>query len=170
MPFTIYEAAIPPMIRSLQNLSNILDKAVAQAKSEDKSLDALLEARLAPDMFPFTRQIQVVSDTAKGAAARLAGVEPPGFPDEVKTFPELQQRIAKTVDYLKSFRAAQFDGAEDRTVTLKFPNGEMKFSGREYLTGFVLPNFYFHMTAAYALLRHNGIAVGKMDYLGPPPA
>ncbi len=170
MPFTIYEAAIPPMIRSLQNLSNILDKAVAQAKSEDKSLDALLEARLAPDMFPFTRQIQVVSDTAKGAAARLAGVEPPGFPDEEKTFPELQQRIAKTVDYLKSFRTAQFDGAEDRTVTLKFPNGEMKFSGREYLTGFVLPNFYFHMTAAYALLRHNGIAVGKMDYLGPPPA
>jgi uncharacterized protein len=169
MPFTIYEAAIPPMIRSLENLSRILDKAVAQAKSEDKSLDALLEARLAPDMFPFTRQIQVVSDTAKGAAARLAGVEPPSFPDEEKTFAELQQRIVKTVDYLKSFRAAQFDGAEDRTVTLKFPNGDMKFSGREYLTGFVLPNFYFHMTAAYALLRHNGIAVGKMDYLGPPP-
>jgi hypothetical protein len=169
MPFTIYEAAIPPMIRSLQNLSRILDKAVAQAKSEDRSLDALLEARLAPDMFPFTRQVQVVSDTAKGAAARLAGVEAPSFPDEEKTFPELQQRIAKTIDYLKGFNAAQLDGAEDRTVTLKFPNGEMKFSGREYLTGFVLPNFYFHMTTAYALLRHNGIAVGKMDYLGPPP-
>jgi uncharacterized protein len=95
MPFTIYEAAIPPMIRSLQNLSTILDKAVAQAKSEDKSLDTLLEARLAPDMFPFTRQIQVVSDTAKGAAARLAGVEPPSFPDEEKTFPSCSSALPR---------------------------------------------------------------------------
>jgi hypothetical protein len=170
MSFTIYDASIPPLIRGLENLSRILDKAVAQAKSEDRDLTALLEARLAPDMFAFTRQVQVVSDTAKGCAARLTGGEPPSFQDEEKTFPELQQRIAKTVDYLKSFRPEQFEGADARTVTLKFPTGAMSFSGRDYLTGFVLPNFYFHVTAAYAILRHEGIAIGKMDYLGPPPS
>lgn len=170
MSFTVYDASIAPMIRGLENLSKILDKAVAQAKSEDRDLNALLEARLAPDMFAFTRQVQVVSDTAKGCAARLSGQEPPSFPDEEKSFPELQQRIAKTADCLKGFRPEQFDGAESRTVTLKFPQGAMTFSGRDYLTGFAIPNFYFHLTVAYAILRHNGIAVGKMDYLGPPPA
>jgi hypothetical protein len=170
MSFTIYDASIPPMIRGLENLSKILDKAAAQAKSEDRNLNALLEAQLAPDMFAFTRQVQVVSDTAKGCAARLTGTEPPNFPDEEKTFPELQQRIARTIEYLKSFRPEQFEGADARTVTLKFPTGAMSFSGRDYLTGFVLPNFYFHITTAYAILRHNGITIGKMDYLGPPPA
>ncbi len=170
MSFSIYEASIPPLIRGLENLSRILDKAVAQAKSEDRDLNALLEARLAPDMFALTRQVQVVSDTAKGCAARLAGDQPPSFPDEEKTFPDLQQRISKTVEYLKGFRSEQLEGSDTRTVVLKFPNGEMSFSGRDYLTGFVLPNFYFHVTAAYAILRHNGIAIGKMDYLGPPPA
>jgi uncharacterized protein len=169
MPLTVYDALIPPMVRGLENLSHILDKAVAQWKSEDKDLAVLLEARLAPDMFPFTRQIQIVSDVAKMGAGKLAGEEPPSFPDEEKTFPELQQRIAKTLDYIRRFQPEQFDGAEERTVTLKFPSGEMSFGGREFLTGFVLPNFYFHITAAYALLRHNGIAIGKMDYLGPPP-
>jgi hypothetical protein len=166
MAFTIYEASIPPMIRTLENLSKILDKAVVQAKTEDKDLNTLLEARLAPDMFPFTRQVQVVSDSAKGCAARLAGIETPSMPDTETTFPELQQRIAKTLDFLKSIKPAQIEGAEDRTVTLKFPQGEMKFSGRDFLTGFALPNFYFHVTAAYGLLRHKGINIGKMDYLG----
>jgi hypothetical protein len=170
MAFTIYEASIPPMTRALENLSKILDKAVAQAKAEDKSIGELLEARLAPDMHPFPRQIQIASDIAKMGAARLAGVEPPSYPDEEKTFPELQQRIAKTVAYLKTFRPEQFDGAEARTVVLKFPGGEMSFSGRDYLTGFVLPNIYFHITTAYGLLRQKGIAIGKMDYLGPPPS
>jgi hypothetical protein len=169
MSFGIYEASIPPLIRGLENLSKFLDKAVAQAKSEDRDLNSLLEGRLAPDMFPFTRQVQIVSDTAKGCAARLTGAEAPSYPDEEKTFPELQQRIAKTLGYLKTFHAEQFEGADARTVTLKFPNGEMSFSGRDYLTSFVLPNFYFHITAAYAILRHAGIAVGKMDFLGPPP-
>ncbi len=167
--FGIYEASIPPLIRGLENLSRILDKAVTQAKSEDRDLNSLLEGRLAPDMFPFTRQVQIVSDTAKGCAARLAGSEPPSYPDEEKTFPELQQRIAKTIAYLNSFRPEQFEGADARTVTLKFPNRSMSFSGRDYLTNFVLPNFYFHITAAYAILRHDGINIGKMDYLGPPP-
>lgn len=170
MAFTIYEAAIPPMIRALDNLSKILEKAAAQTRAEDKNLDDLLEARLAPDMYPLPRQIQIASDVAKMGAARLAGVEPPSYPDEEKTFPELQQRIAKTISYLKTFRPEQFDGAESRTVVLKFPGGEMSFSGRDYLTGFVLPNIYFHITTAYGLLRQKGIAIGKMDYLGPPSA
>lgn len=166
MAFSIYEASIPPMIRMLQNLSNILDKAVAQAEAEDRDLAGLLEARLAPDMFPFTRQIQVVSDSAKGCAARLASMEPPSMPDTETTFPELQQRIAKTIDFLTGIPPEQLSGAEDRRITLKFPQGEMTFSGRDFLTGFALPNFYFHITVAYALLRHRGIGIGKMDYLG----
>jgi hypothetical protein len=166
MAFTIYEASIPPMIRSFGNLSKILDKAVAQAKAEDKDAASLLEARLAPDMHPLTRQIQIASDAAKGCAARLAGVEAPSFPDTETTFPELQARVAKTIEYLKSIKPEQLAGAEDRTVTLKFPQGEMTFSGRDFLTGFALPNFYFHVTTAYGLLRHKGIAIGKMDYLG----
>lgn len=166
MAFSIYDASIPPMIRMLQSLSKILDKAVAQAKTEDKPLSTLLEARLAPDMHPFTRQIQMASDGAKSCAARLAGIEPPSFPDTETTFPELQARLAKTIDFLKSIGAGKLAGAEDRTIVLKFPSGEMKFTGRDFLTGFALPNFYFHATAAYALLRHKGIAVGKMDYLG----
>lgn len=166
MAFSIYDASIPPMIRMLQSLSKILDKAVAQAKTEDKPLSTLLEARLAPDMHPFTRQIQMASDGAKSCAARLAGIEPPSFPDTETTFPELQARLAKTIDFLKSIGADKFAGAEDRAIVLKFPSGEMKFTGRDFLTGFALPNFYFHATATYALLRHKGIAIGKMDYLG----
>jgi hypothetical protein len=166
MAFTIYDASIPPMIRGLQNLSKILDKAVAQAKTDDIPLATLLEARLAPDMHPFPRQIQMMSDGAKSCGARLAGIEPPSFPDTETTFPELQARIAKTVDFLKSIDAKKLDGAEDREVVLKFPSGEMKFTGRDFLTGFALPNFYFHVTTAYALLRHKGIAIGKRDYLG----
>lgn len=166
MSFSIYEASIPPMIRSLGNLSKFLDKAVAQAKSEDRNPNDLLDARLAPDMYPLPRQIQIASDSAKGCAARLAGVEPPSFPDTEQTFPELQTRITKTIDYLKSIAPEQVAGAEDRTVTLKFPQGEMKFSGRDFVTGFALPNFYFHVTTAYGILRHKGINVGKMDYLG----
>jgi uncharacterized protein len=166
MPFSIYEASIPPMIRGLGNLSKIIDKAVAQAKADNIPLASLLEARLAPDMIPFTGQIQIASDTAKGCAARLAGIEAPAMADTETTFPELQARIARTIDFLKSVGADKLAGAEDRTVVLKFPNGEMKFSGKDYLTGFALPNFYFHLTTAYGLLRHKGVAIGKMDYLG----
>ena len=166
MSFTVYDASITPMVRSFENLAKILDKTVAQAKSEDRDLNELLDSRLAADMYPLTRQIQIASDSAKGCAARLAGVEPPSFADTEKSFPELQARIAKTVDYLKSIKPEQLAGAEDRTVTLKFPQGEMKFSGRDFLTGFALPNFYFHVTTAYDILRSKGIAIGKMDYLG----
>jgi hypothetical protein len=166
MPFTIYDASITPMLRALSGLSKILDKAVAQAKAEDKPLSDLLEARLAPDMHPFPRQIQMASDAAKGAAARLAGIEAPSMPDTETTFPELHARLARTIDFLKSVTPEQLAGAEDREIVLKFPNGEMKFTGKDYVAGFALPNFFFHVTTAYALLRHKGIAIGKMDFLG----
>ena len=166
MSFTIYDASIPTMIRALSNLSKIMDKAVAQAKAQDIPSSTLLEARLAPDMHPFPRQIQIASDAAKGAAARLANIEAPAMADTETTFPELQARIAKTIDFLKSISADKIVGAEDREIVMKFPQGEMKFSGRDFLTQFALPNFFFHVTTAYGLLRHKGIAIGKMDFLG----
>ncbi len=166
MSFTLYDAAITPMKRSLGNLSKILDKAVAHAKANDIPLESLLAARLAPDMHPLTNQIQIASDAAKGAAARLAGVTPPAMPDTETTFPELQERIAKTIAFLDTITPEQLAGAETREIVLKFPSGEMKFSGKDFLTGFALPNFFFHVTTAYALLRHKGIPLGKMDFLG----
>jgi hypothetical protein len=166
MSYTIYDASVPVMSRSLANLSKILDKAVAQAKAEDKPLSELLEAKLAPDMRPFPFQIQSASDAAKGCAARLAGIEAPSMADTETTFPELQQRLARTLDFLKTIKPEQLSGAENREIVLKFPNGEMKFSGRDFVAGFALPNFFFHVTTAYALLRHKGINIGKMDFLG----
>jgi uncharacterized protein len=166
MAFTIYDASISPMLKFLENLSKLLDKAVAQAKTEDRDLQALLDARLAPDMFPFTRQIQIVSDTAKGCAARLSGKEPPSWPDEEKTFADLQARIERTISYLKSMRPEEFANAEGREIVLKFPSRTIQMLGGDYVNNFVMPNFHFHMTVAYGLLRANGIAIGKMDYLG----
>ncbi len=166
MSYTIYDASVPVMIRALTNLSKILDKAVAQAKAEDKPLSGLIEAKLAADMRPFTFQIQSASDAAKGCAARLAGIEAPSMPDTETTFPELKARLQKTIDFLNTVKPAQFAGAEDKQIVLKFPNGEFKFTGRDFLAGFSLPNFFFHVTTAYALLRHNGINIGKMDFLG----
>ncbi|MBU6299468.1 MAG: DUF1993 domain-containing protein [Alphaproteobacteria bacterium] len=166
MPFSMYEASVPPMIRTLQNLSKILDKAVAQAKAEDTNLATLIEAKLAPDMFAFPRQIQIATDAAKGAAARLAGVEIPSYPDTETTFPELQERIGKTIAFLQSVKPEQFAGAENREIVIKTPSRTLEFNGCTFLTGFALPNFYFHVTTAYDLLRNKGIAIGKMDYLG----
>jgi uncharacterized protein len=162
MSFTIYDASIPPMIRTLENLSKIIDKAVAQTKDAD----ALLAARLAPDMHPFPRQIQIASDAAKGCGARLAEMEAPSMPDTETTFPELKARIQKTIDFLKSIPAEKIVGSEDRTITIKSPNRTFEMKGREFVTGFALPNFYFHVTTAYGLLRSKGIEIGKMDYLG----
>lgn len=167
MSISLYEVTIPPMVCFFENLSKILDKAVSQARERDIPISELLEARLAPDMFPFPRQIQIASDVAKMAAARLTGSEPPSFPDTETTFPELQARIRKTIDYIKSIAPEKFEGAEDRTITLKFPDGNgMTFPGRVFLNMFVLPNFYFHVTTAYDLLRHKGIEIGKRDFLG----
>lgn len=162
MSFSIHQASAPVFIRALTNLSTMMDKALAEGGDEA----TLLAARLAPDMHPFPRQIQMASDSAKGAIARLAGVEVPSMPDTETTFAELKARIAATVAFIQGVDAAGFDGAEDREIVLKFPQGEMTFTGGDYLTGFALPNFYFHLTIAYALLRASGAPIGKMDFLG----
>ena len=166
MSYTIYDASVPVMIRALTNLSKILDKAVAQAKAEDKPLTELIEAKLAPDMRPFPFQIQSASDAAKGCAARLADIAPPSMPDTETTFAELKARLEKTIAFLNTIKPEQLKGAEDREIVMKFPNGEMKFTGRDFVAGFAMPNFFFHVTTAYALLRHKGINIGKMDFLG----
>ena len=168
MSLSMYEASIPVFVRSLNNLSAILDKAVANAEARKIDPSVFIQGRLAPDMHPLPRQIQIATDGVKGAAARLAGIEVPSFPDTETTFPELKERIAKTVAFLQGINAEMIDGSEDRTITLKFPGNELSFTGKAFLLGFALPNLYFHVTAAYAILRHNGVDVGKMDYLGRP--
>ncbi|WP_044874202.1 DUF1993 domain-containing protein [Pseudomonas sp. LFM046] len=166
MSLSMYEASLPVLARMLGNLSNILKKAEANAQARGIEPKVLIESRLAPDMYPLARQVQIASDMAKGCAARLAGVEVPSWADTETSFEELQARITKTLDFIKGIDASQLDGSESRTVVLKMRSGEISFSGRDYLLGFAMPNFYFHITAAYAILRHNGVDVGKMDYLG----
>ncbi|MFC3532115.1 DUF1993 family protein [Vogesella facilis] len=166
MSLSMYQAAVPPLLHGLANLSAILNKALLNAEERRFDAAVLLQARLAPDMFPLLRQVQVVSDTAKGCGARLAGVEIPSFADSESSFEELQQRIARTVLFLQGLPPAQFDGSESRDIVLKFPHQSMTFNGLDYLQGFVLPNFYFHLTTAYDILRHNGVPLGKADYLG----
>ncbi|MCY1236072.1 hypothetical protein D9M68_454820 [compost metagenome] len=166
MSLSMYEASVPVLARMLGNLSNILKKAEANAQARGIDPKVFIESRLAPDMFPLVRQVQIASDMAKGCAARLADVEVPSWEDTESTFDELQARIARTQDFIKGIDAARFEGSETRTVVLKMRSGEMSFSGRDYLLGFAMPNFYFHVTAAYAILRHNGVDVGKMDFLG----
>jgi hypothetical protein len=166
MTLSMYAVSVPVLVRGLTNLSAILDKAAASAETRQFDPAVFVSARLAPDMNPFSAQIQTASDSAKGAGARLTGTEAPSFPDTETTFPELKARIQKTIDYLQSLKPEQFEGADTREVTLKFPNGEMKFAGQDFLFSFALPNFYFHLTTAYAILRHNGVPIGKMDFLG----
>ena len=166
MPLSMYQATIPVLVRGLNNLSAILDKAEGHAAASNIDPAVFIEGRLAPDMYPLARQVQIASDMAKGCAARLAGVEVPSWEDTESTFDELQARIAKTLDFIKGIDAAKLEGSETRTVVLKMRSGELSFSGRDYLLGFAMPNFYFHVTAAYAILRYNGVDVGKMDYLG----
>jgi len=170
MSVSMYDFSIPLLIRGLTTMSAILDKAAAQATTKKYDSLVLAQSRLFPDMFPLSRQVQIACDTAKGAAARLAGTENPKHEDNEVTFADLKARIAKTVDFLQSVKAAQLDNAESRAIELKFPDGVAKFTGISYLTGFVLPNFYFHTSMVYALLRKSGIEVGKNDFLGPKPA
>ena len=162
MTFSIYEASAPVFIRTLTSIPTWLDKALEEGKSEQ----AILEARLAADMRPFPAQIQMASDSAKNAMARLAGVEAPAMPDTEASFAELKDRCARTVAFIESLPPAVLDGAVDREVSLKFPNGMgYRFKGADYLTGFALPNFFFHVSMAYALLRNQGVAIGKPDFL-----
>ncbi len=166
MSLNMYQASIPVFIRMLGNLSTILDKALAHAEAKKIDPAIFINARLTPDMFPLSRQVQIATDMVKGCAARLAGIEVPSYEDNETTFADLQARIAKTVTFLQSVSDGQINGSEERTVTLKLRDKEVNFIGQPYLLDFVLPNFYFHITATYAILRHNGVEIGKMDYLG----
>jgi uncharacterized protein len=163
---TIYDQIVPVFSNMLSNLDKVFTKAETDAETRKIDPQVFVDARLAPDMLPLTRQVQIMTDQAKGGASRLAGLEPPKWPDEEKTFADLHARIAKTIAHLKSFKPAQFEGAETRSIELKFPQRTFTFTGKEYLLNFVTPNFYFHYTTAYAILRHNGVPIGKGDFLG----
>ena len=168
MSLSMYQASAPVFIRMLNNLSVILAKGAAFAEAKKIEPTVLTSARLAPDMFPLTRQIQIATDGVKGCMARLAGVDVPSYADTETTFPELQERIKKTIAFVSGFKPEQIDGTEDKTINLKVGGNEMTFKGQPYLLHFVLPNVYFHITTTYAILRHNGVEVGKMDFLGKP--
>jgi len=166
MSLTMYQASIPAFVRMLGNLSAILDKAAAHAEAKKIDPAVFINARLAPDMFPLSRQVQIATDMVKGCAARLAGIEVPRYEDNETTFAELQARIDKTKAFLQSISASQIDGSEQRQITLKFGSRELSFLGQPYLLDFVLPNFHFHLSMTYAILRHNGVEIGKKDYIG----
>jgi uncharacterized protein len=166
MAISMYDFSVPVLTRGLTNLSAVLDKGAAHAAAKKFDSVVLAQLRLFPDMYPLVRQVQIACDTAKGAAGRLAGIEVPKHEDNEVTFADLTARIAKTLDFLKTVTAAQLKDSESRAIEIKFPNGSWKFTGIDYLTGFVMPNFYFHSGMVYALLRKAGVEVGKMDYLG----
>ena len=166
MPISLYDVSIPALTRALTNMSAILDKAAAHAAAKKIDATVLAQTRLFPDMHPLSRQVQIACDTAKGAAGRLAGIEIPKHEDNETTLAELKARIAKTLDFLKTATAAKVAGDESRTIEIKFPNGAWKFTASSYVIDFVLPNFYFHASMVYALLRKSGVEIGKGDFLG----
>jgi hypothetical protein len=166
MTSLMYTLSTPLFVRMLGNLSTVLAKGAAHAAARKIEPAVLVNARLYPDMFPLAAQVRIAGDFAKGAAARLTGNEPPKYDDNEATFEELQARVAKTVDYVRQFRPEQFDGAEDRPITIKLRGEERTFDGRTYLSDIVLPNFFFHVTTAYDILRHNGVELAKRDFIG----
>ncbi len=166
MSLSMYQASVPAFLQMLASLSALLDKAEAHAAQRKIEPSVLLGTRLTPDMFPLVKQVQLTTDFAKGAATRLAGLEPPKFPDTETSFAELKARIAKTVDLLNSLTPAQIDGSEGREITIPIGGQPNHFTGQNYLLRFALPNFYFHHAAAYAILRQCGVEIGKRDYLG----
>ena len=168
MTISMYQASAPRFVNILRNLSAIIDKAEAHCAAKKIEPSALTTARLYPDMFPFTRQVQIACDTAKGAVARLAGVDIPKHEDTEQTFAELKARIAKAIDFVESVSAGKIDGSEDKEIVLQMRSGERRFKGMQYLLGHAYPNFYFHVTTAYNILRHNGVEVGKADFIGKP--
>jgi hypothetical protein len=167
MSTPLYDLSVPVFIRALTNLSAILDKAAAHAASEGKPAESLLEARLYPDMAPLASQVQRASDASRFLVARLGQLDNPPMEDKETTFPDLQARIAATIAYLKAAPRDAIDGREDADIEIKTPRATLEFKGLSYLLDFAIPNFYFHITVAYALLRHQGVPVGKMDFLGP---
>lgn len=169
MALSMSQAAIPPVVQTLEALRALLDKAEAYASERKIAEPVLLEARLYPDMFAFCRQVQLTTDFAKGIAARLSGREVPSYEDSERSFAELRQRIDKTLAFVTSVPAAEIDGAETRDVTIRMRGQPVVVKGQAYLVHFALPNLYFHAATAYAILRHNGLSVGKGDFLGAMP-
>jgi hypothetical protein len=166
MAISMYQASVPVFVRALRNLSHVLDKGASHAMAHGRDPDALLGLRLVEDMLPLARQVQIATDMAKNGAARLAGVDPMKVPDDETTIDALQARILRVVDYAKGFGADQVDGSEDRRIVVpSSAAGELVFTGQEYLLGFVLPNLYFHSTMTYALLRREGVPLGKLDFM-----
>ncbi len=168
MTLSMYQASVPRFINALNNLSAILVKAQSHADAKKLDETALTGFRLYPDMLPMARQVMIATDTAKGLAARLAGVSIPVYEDTEKTLGELEARLAKTVAYLQTFKPEQIDGTEDKEIVIKRGDKETRYTGIQYLLGHAVPNFYFHVTTAYNILRHNGVEIGKRDFLGNP--
>lgn len=166
MALSMYQASAPAFLQMLSSISAILDKAEAHAAERRIDPAVLLGWRLAPDMFALARQVQIATDHAKGCCARLAGVEVPKYPDDEATFADLRARIARTIDFVQSFEPSDIDGSEERDITITAGGRELRFRGQQYLVSFVLPNFYFHVTTAYNILRHCGVPIGKRDFLG----
>jgi hypothetical protein len=169
MSLSLYDASIPTFLHTLRSLKAILEKAVAHAEARKFDPNVFVGMRLYPDMLPFSRQVQIASDAAKGAAARLSGSEPPKFEDNETTMAELIARVNKTIDYLQGFKPEQFAGDDNRVITLKSPRGTLNFTAVNFVRHWALANFFFHVTAAYALLRHGGVEIGKHDFLGQVP-
>jgi hypothetical protein len=167
MTISMYEVSIPRFIHALRSLGAIVDKAQAYAEAKKIDASVLPTARLYPDMLPLTSQVQIACDSAKGAACRLSGVTNPVFEDNEKTLPDLKARIEKTIAFLETIKPAQIDGTEDKELIVKVGGNDTKFGGMQFLLGRSIPNFFFHVTTAYNILRHNGVEVGKRDYLGP---
>lgn len=166
MTLSMYQASVPVFVKMLSNLKGVLQKAAAHAQARKIDETVLVNARLYPDMLPLAKQIQIASDFARGTAARLAGSEPPSYEDNEKTLTELMARIDRTIEFLRTAKAAEIDGSEAREIVRPVRGEPHKFSGVNYLLQYALPNFFFHATTAYAILRHNGIEVGKQDYIG----
>ena len=171
MKISMYDACVTPGIRMMNNLAAVLEKAIAHTEAKKIEPEVLVNARLAPDMFALSRQVQIASDSAKAGAARVAGLTPPSFEDNEKSLAELVARARKTAAYLETLKPEQFEGAEQRNVTWKTRSAEKSMRGLPYVLHQMLPNLHFHCTTAYDILRHNGVELGKMDYLGrEPPA
>ena len=168
MIISMYQASVPRFVNILGNLSNILDKAQVHVDAKKLDTATLTTYRLFPDMLPMSTQVQIACDTAKGVVARLAGVEIPAYEDNEKTLADLKARIAKTIAFIQTLTPVQIDGTEDKEIVIKRGDKETRYKGMQFLLGHALPNFYFHVTTTYNILRHNGIEIGKRDYLGNP--
>ena len=168
MTISMYQASVPRFVNILGNFSNILDKAQAHMDAKKLSDASLTSFRLFPDMLPMATQVQVACDTAKGVVARLAGVDIPAFDDNEQTIADLKARVAKTIAFIQTITPAQIDGTEDKDIVTKRGEKETHYKGMQFLLGHAIPNFYFHITTAYAILRHNGVEIGKRDFLGKP--